>query len=245
MGIAVAPLHQDRVVVLGDDAAAHGWSTTKVPVLAALLKARGMHGLTEAERGQATLAITESDNQSIVDLFDGLESLKGGLVSASRYIDLLFRHAGDNRTVVATSPPPPGAVTTFGQTLWSPSESVKFFQALGAGCLLSAAQTKFVLGLMERVIPSESWGLGDAGFEHHAAFKGGWGPEYGDGGAYLVRQSGIVDPDSQRGLAVSIVAHPPGGPSSFELGVQMVSSAARWLKRELVLAPRVGAGCPG
>jgi hypothetical protein len=91
---------------------------------------------------------------------------------------------------VATVPPPPGAATTFGQTEWSPGEAVKFFRALAVGCLLSSSQTGYVLGLMQNIEPSESWGLGSAGFSS-VAFKGGWGPE---SGGYLVRQSGTSIP---------------------------------------------------
>jgi hypothetical protein len=240
VGVAVAALGTDGVTVLGDDAPAHGWSTTKVPVLVALLRARGASGLTATEQRWAHLAITESDNQSILDLFGDLESLEGGLDRASAYVQELFRESGDDRTVVATASPPPSAVTTFGQTEWPPSEAVKFFQALGQGCLLPRSQTGYVLGLMEHIIPSESWGLGSASFGTTVAFKGGWGPEPG---GYLVRQSGIIDPLSARGVAVSIVAHPPAGEASFETGTQMVTQTARWLRREIVLSPRQGASC--
>jgi hypothetical protein len=73
--------------VLGADTPAHGWSTTKVPVLVALLKARGAQGLSASEKLLAHAAITESDNQSILDLFGDLERIKGGLVGASAYIE--------------------------------------------------------------------------------------------------------------------------------------------------------------
>ncbi len=78
---------------------------------------------------------------------------------------------------------------------------------------------------MQQIIPSESWGLGSAGFAR-VAFKGGWGPE---GEAYLVRQSGIVDPGTANATAVAIVAHPPPGGSSFGVGTEMITRAATWL----------------
>jgi hypothetical protein len=227
--------------LLGDDAAAHGWSTTKVPVLVALLRARGARGLTSAEQGWAQLAITESDNQSVLDLFGDLESVQGGLTGASRYVQALFRESGDGQTVVATAPPPPGGVTTFGQTEWAPVEAVKFFRALGRGCLLPGPESSYVLNLMQHIIPSESWGLGSAGFGVPVAFKGGWGPE--PSGSYLVRQSGIIDPDSRLGAAVSIVAYPPAGGDSFATGTQMLTSAAQWLHRELFLRSRAPVSC--
>lgn len=234
--IAVEPLGSGQVVTLGGDAAAHGWSTTKVPVLAALLLARGSAGLTPVERQWARLAITESDNQSVLDLFGDLERLKGGLVGASRYVQRLFRHSGDEQTIVATAPPPPGAVTTFGQSEWAPGEAVKFFRALALGCLLSRSETSYVLGLMRHIIPSESWGLGTAHFGAPVAFKGGWGPE---GSSYLVRQSGIIAPDSDEGVSVAIVTHS----GSFGTGTQMVTATAEWLAREIELQPTTGSGC--
>ncbi len=226
--IAVAPVGSGTGARLGGNRADHAWSTSKVPVLVALLRARG--SLTSQEQQWAQLAITQSDNQSILDLFGDLERSQGGLVGASQYIETLLRASGDLQTVVATAPPPPGAVTTFGQTRWAPGQAVKFFRALGRGCLLPASQSAYVIGLMRNIVPSESWGLGSAGFSVPVAFKGGWGPEPT---GYLVRQSGIIDPGSTRGLAVSIVVRPSNG--SFGSGTQMLTSTARWLRAELRL----------
>jgi hypothetical protein len=224
---------------LGGDSAAHGWSTTKVPVLTALLEATE-EDLTPEERSWAKSAITESNNESILDLFHDLEQIEGGLNGASSYIQELLRRSGDGETTIATAPPPPGAVTTFGQTEWRPSDAVKFFSALARGCLLSPRGTGYVLGLMQHIEPSESWGLGSAGFTS-VAFKGGWGPE--PTGAYLVRQSGIVDVGSARAVAVAIVAFPPAGAGSFETGTAMLTSTATWLREHLRLVPRGVVSC--
>jgi hypothetical protein len=237
--LAVAPLGARSVEILGGDAAAHGWSTTKVPVLAALLRAQDDE-LTSQERAWAQSAITESSNESILDLFGVLERTEGGLLGASEHVQELLRLSGDEETVVATAPPPPGAVTTFGQTEWRPSSAVKFFSALARGCLLSAQATSYVLDLMQHIEPSESWGLGSAGLPR-VAFKGGWGPERD--GAYLVRQSGIVDVSSSSAVAVAIVAFPPAGSASFETGTAMLTETAAWLREHLRLVPRARAPC--
>jgi hypothetical protein len=171
----------------------------------------------------------------VLDLFGDLERLEGGLDGASEYVDRVLRASGDGETVVATAPPPAGAATTFGQTEWSPGEAVQFFRALDLGCLLPASQTSYVLGLMQNIEVSESWGLGSAGFSS-VAFKGGWGPE---SSGYLVRQSGIVEPGSSTGAAVAIVAFAP----SFTAGTDMLTRIASWLKRHLVLTSRPSAGC--
>jgi hypothetical protein len=239
--IAVAPLGVGRIQTLGGDAPAHGWSTTKVPVLVALLRSRGTSGLTTQERQWAAAAITASDNQSVLDLFGDLERAHGGLIGASDYLQSVLRLSGDQQTVVATGPPPSGAVTTFGQTAWAPTQAVRFFRALGQGCLLSRPQSSYVIGLMQNIVASESWGLGSAGFRTPVAFKGGWGPE--PSGNYLVRQSGIIDAGSTRGAAVSIVAYPRGGGGSFGTGTQMLTQTARWLRSELRLVSREPAAC--
>lgn len=233
--IAVQPLGSGARQVLGSDEPAHGWSTTKVPVLVALLRARGAAGLSSEEQAWARSAITESSNESVLSLFGDLERLKGGLTGASAYMESVLQAGGDSETGVPTAPPPAGAVTTFGQTEWSPGEAVKFFRALAVGCLLPPDQTSYVLELMESIVSSESWGLGSAGFSS-VAFKGGWGPE---GGGYLVRQSGIVSPGSSGGAAVAIVTHAP----DFGTGTQTLSRAASWLKQHLIVSPRPSVGC--
>jgi hypothetical protein len=240
--IAVAPLGSQHIETLGGDDPAHGWSTTKVPVLAALIKARGSSGLTTTEQALAESAITASDNESILSLFSDLERIKGGLVGASRYVQSLFALSGDPNTIVATAPPPAGASTTFGQTLWTPADSARFFSALARGCLLSSGRTSYVLGLMQNIEASESWGLGSAGF-HSVAFKGGWGPE--PSGGYLVRQSGIVDVGTSRAVAVAIVATPSSGSSSFSTGTEVLDQAALWLRRELRPRPGAPSSCSG
>lgn len=238
--LTVAPLGIGTPETLGGDIAAHGWSTTKIPVLTALLEARGENGLTSEERSLAESAITESNNESVLDLFHDLERIKGGLIGASSYMQELFRMSGDEETEVATASPPPGAVTTFGQTEWKPSNAVKFFSALARGCLLSPKGTNYVLDLMQHIEPSESWGLGSAGFTT-VAFKGGWGPE--PSGAYLVRQSGVIDVGSSRAVAVAIVAFPPAGDGSFETGTAMLTQTATWLRGHLKLVLRANVPC--
>jgi len=240
--LAVVPLGSGPIEVLGGDERAHGWSTTKVPVLVALIRAReqiGRAGLSSQQRLLARAAITESSNEAILSLFGALEEIEGGLEAASLTVQHVLHLSGDDETVVTTAPPPVGAVTTFGQTGWSPRASAMFFRAFADGCLLPAADTSYLLGLMQEIVPSESWGLGSAGFPS-VAFKGGWGPD--PSGDYLVRQSGIVDPGSSAGVAVSIVAFPASG--AFSAGTALVSEVADWLHRELRLTPHGRPTCP-
>jgi hypothetical protein len=224
--------------VLGDDAPQDAWSTMKVGVLSALLHDEG--SLSAAQQALAMEAITQSDNAAINTLFADLEAKTGGLDPASLAIQDLLRRAGDDATQVNTVDPGNG-FSTFGHTLWSPSESVRFYRSLALGCLLSPAQTRDVIGLMEHIEPSESWGLGSGGFEPplHTAFKGGWGPEsFG----YLVRQSGIVvsiSGSQASGAAVSMVSDAP----AFSTGTGVLTSVALWLHRYLNLVARPALAC--
>jgi hypothetical protein len=210
----------------------------KVGVLSALLLSQ--RDLTASQTTLATEAITQSDNAAINALFADLEARTGGLAPASLAIQDLLRRAGDDTTHVNTIDPG-GGFSTFGHTLWSPSESAKFYRALTLGCLLSKAQTNYVIGLMEQIVPSESWGLGSGGFEPpvHTAFKGGWGPEpFG----YLVRQSGIVvsiSGSEASGAAVSMISDAP----DFNTGTEVLTSIALWLHSHLNLVVRPTLSC--
>jgi hypothetical protein len=239
--LAVGSLDDSAVVILDGDLPSAAWSTSKPLVLAALLKERGAAGLTAAQRQEATLAIEQSDNQSILDLWHDLEAAEGGLDGASAYAQQLLRESGDPVTVVATAPPPPGGVTTFGQTQWTPRASVLFYRALARGCLLPHPQTSFILGLMRSIAPVDRWGLGSADFPQPVAFKGGWGPDVN--GSYLVRQDGIIG-SGPRAVVVAIVAHPPGvGTASFDTGTSMLTRIASWLARQLRFTPHHAGGC--
>jgi hypothetical protein len=132
--------------------------------------------------------------------------------------------------------------TTEGQTQWSTRGEVLFYRALARNCLLNARDTAYVVGLMRRVIPSERWGLGSAGYTSsvQVAFKGGWGPD--DEGRYQVRQTGIVT-SGRLGYVVSILALPANG--SFSEGTRMVTLVARWVRLhvDLSAAPGSTSGC--
>ena len=237
VSVAIEPLGAGSVTVLGDNPEMQGMSTTKVLILTALLRDRGgVARLTDAQRALAQAAITASDNQAILELFSILEQDRGGLLGASAYATRLLRDAGDVHTSVATAPPPAGYTTTFGQTRWSPTAEVTFFRFLALGCLLPKPDTDYVLGLMRRIEPSESWGLGSAGFSS-VAFKGGWGP-LADGD-YGVRQTGIVG----RGSRAAVVALAADPATSFATGTLALSEVAHWVKGHLLLSSRPTISC--
>lgn len=237
IAVAVQPLGKGRMEVLGGDPPMLGMSTTKVLILASLLRDRGgASALTSAQRSDAEAAITQSDNQAILALFASLEQDRGGLTGASSYATGLLRDAGDRSTTVATAPPPPPYSTTFGQTPWSPSSEVTFFRALALGCILPRGDTSYVLGLMRSIVPSERWGFGSAGFPT-VAFKGGWGPlsDSTEG----VRQTAIIG-GGDSGAVASVTVDPA---PTFATGTADLTAIARWLRSHLVTVARPGASC--
>lgn len=227
--IAVLPPSEADPFVLGEDRAFHAWSTIKVPVLVAVLTVLGGRGLTPQVHDLAQRAIIESDNPAILELWELLCGLAGGVGEAAAVVEGLFRRSGDQRSTVALATPPPGAVTPFGQTGWNAADSSRFLSALAAGSLLGPGDTRYVLGLMEGIISEQRWGLGSVDLAGPTAFKGGWGPE--PDGACLVRQGGIVlgPPGGRGATAISLVAVPPPGEESFEVGVRMIDAAAAWV----------------
>lgn len=233
IGIAVAPLDSGSPQRLGELQVGHAWSSVKVPILVALMQDRP-GGLSAEEQQWATAALTASDNEAAAALFDQLEQIHGGLERASQAVQQVLAESGDTTTVVATAPPPSGAVSTYGQTEWSLDGSVAFYRALACDRLLDPERSDYVLGLMEQVVPEQRWGLGEAGFppDVQVAFKAGWGPEGSAGGPYLVRQSGILRRGNS-GAVVTIMVEDSSG--SFEAGVSDLNQIAAWLREHISL----------
>lgn len=231
IGLAVAPMGSGSPQQLGEFQVGHAWSSIKVPILVTLMRDRP-GGLSAEEQQWATAALTASDNEAAASLFQQLEQSHGGLAGASQAVQQVLAESGDTTTIVATAPPPSGAVSTYGQTEWSLQGSVDFYRALACDHLLDPAGSEYVLNLMEQVISEQRWGLGEAGFPSgvRVAFKAGWGPEGSAGGPYLVRQSGILRQGSS-GVVVTMMAEDESG--SFEAGVSDLNQIAGWLREHL------------
>lgn len=231
VGLAVQPLGGGPVREFGSLRKGHAWSSIKVPILATVMREQG-ESLSPEEKEWATRAVTASDNEAAAALFGQLENRDGGLDGASRAVEAVLGAAGDPSTVVSTEPPPPGAVSTYGQTDWSLLGSIQFYGSLARCELLSPNGTSYVEGLMEGVIPEERWGLGEAGFpsDWSVGMKGGWGPEASAGGDYLVRQSGFVR-QGNRGIVVAMMAMDQSG--SYPGGAADLTKIAQWLANEL------------
>jgi hypothetical protein len=228
IGLAIAPLSPSGTTphTFGPLQVGHAWSTLKVPILATVMREGP---LSPEEEAWARSALTASDNEAAAALFQQLEAAHGGLSGASLAVQETLAAGGDPTTQVATAPPPPGAVSTWGQTEWSLEGAATFYRSLACGELLDGPQTAYVLGLMGEVVPEQQWGLGQAGLPE-VAYKAGWGPEAAAGGAYLVRQTGIVRSEAS-GAVVAMMVEDPSG--AFEAGIQDIDRVADWVAEHL------------
>lgn len=217
-GIAIAPVGRPaEVTVLGELQTGVAWSTSKVPLAIAALRANP--GATT----QVRAAITQSDNEAAEALWEGL----GGGESAASAVTDVLRQARDETTTVPATRLREG-FTVFGQTQWDAANQARF--AANLPCL---ADSSAVLGEMGSIVPEQRWGLGRI---DGASFKGGWGPADTHAG-YLARQFGIL-PTPSGDVAVAVLADAP------DLGAaeKKLDAIAQTLTEQLGNLP--GGTCP-
>lgn len=209
VGLALMPVGGDRVVALGDWTTGPAWSTMKVPLTLAALRANS--GYT----GAAANAITYSDNTAADTLWQSL----GGADTAAQTVQAVLREGGDATTKVP-SVRTRSDYSAFGQADWSLSDQLKFASRLP--CL---PESDAVTSLMGKISSGQRWGLG---YLDNAEFKGGWGPD--TSGSYLVRQFGLIPVDGGE-LAIAIAAQPNSG--SFDDGTYMLTKVATLINAHL------------
>ncbi|MGO4442124.1 hypothetical protein AB4Z42_02080 [Mycobacterium sp. 2YAF39] len=215
VGIVVRPLGAGPVsVTAGEWSTGIAWSTIKVPLAIAGLRAPDSPGVTEAMRA----AITQSDNDAAESIWAGL----GDPAVAAQKVEAVLADAG--APAVVESQKLRTEFTAFGQTTWSLNDQATFLSS--AAC---DPRNQPIMDLMGQIAPDQSWGLGQI---PGAEFKGGWGPS--PAGNYLVRQFGVIPVND--GLAVVAVAVEPNS-GAFEDGTQELSRIAVWLQERADLLP--------
>lgn len=208
LGISVAG--ETGAVGAGDAEATPAWSTIKVPIAIAALRAY------PALYPTAASAITVSDNAAVEELYWAVGPGPVNRVLAEAGLEVSL-----NTEVVRPE------FSTFGQTLLTPAQEAQLAGTIA--CLDGAGD---VLGLMGSVDSGQAWGLGVL---PGSMFKGGWGPE--SDGAYQVRQLGLMPLPGAPFAAVSLSAFPADG--SFYTGQQMLTTAAMRLAQLDELPPAV------
>lgn len=178
IALAYAPVGGGVPVVVGDAPPLVAWSTIKVPLALAVVRA----GDGERLSTDITSALTASDNEAAARLWESL----GDGASASGAVEEQLRRGGDRRTGVPSRVVVEG-YSPFGQATWRLTDQTRMTSALP--CLSGSRPVTTAMG---QVVDGQRWGLGGiAG----ARYKGGWGstPE-----GYVVRQLGIVPGEGGR-----------------------------------------------
>ncbi len=206
VGIAIVAGGGAQPRTLGDWAGGVAWSTIKVPLAIAALRAAG-DGATSA----VTAAITQSDNEAAERLW----SMLGEPVTAAEAVQGVLREGHDDVTVVQSDRVRP-PFSAFGQTEWGIREQAEF--AAHLRCIPDSGR---VVEDMRNVVAGQRWGLASV---DDAAAKAGWGP--GTDGRYLLRQLGLL-PGPDGWTAVALATVPSDG--SFDTGVQIMDRLTEWL----------------
>jgi hypothetical protein len=208
IGVAIADGNGSRLASFGTWSTGVAWSTIKVPLAIASLRAGS------GSRELVAETITQSDNAAAEELW----SLLGDPAQAARRVQSVIHDAGDATTVVESRRLRPD-YTAFGQTQWSLERQAQFAARLP--CVPDASG---VVDLMHNLCADHCWGLAAKGL----AAKGGWGP--GTAGDYLVRQFAIVPIEAGHvGVALAADAHD----GVFETGVAVLDRLTGWLVNHL------------
>ncbi|MDN5717932.1 MAG: hypothetical protein L0G89_11940 [Janibacter sp.] len=184
IAIAWAPVGTTgKVQVVGDAQPLIAWSTIKVPLSLAVVRAG--HG--ERMGADIDRALTASDNEAAGRLWTDL----GGGGTAAAAVEEQLQRGRDRRTGV---PPQVTVVgfSPFGQATWRLTDQTRFTAALP--CLAGSTS---IVDAMGRVVDGQRWGLGGL---DGARYKGGWGSTPR---GYVVRQLGIV-PGTKGDTAVTL-----------------------------------------
>lgn len=213
VAVAWAPVGtKGRVQVVGDAQPLVAWSTIKVPLSLAVVRAG--HGASMS--GDIELALTASDNEAASRLWADL----GSGPEASRAVEEQLHRGRDRRTGVPAEVTVPG-YSPFGQAVWRLTDQTRFTATLP--CLAGSTTVTEAMG---RVIDGQRWGLGGV---DGARYKGGWGSTP-DG--YVVRQLGIV-PGTKGETAVALQVRA----GTHEEGTTIADELVRALRQERAQLP--------
>jgi hypothetical protein len=189
-------------------------SIVKAIILAALLRLHQQTGtpLSSWENDEATLMITQSDNDAATDLWDEV-----GMRSLQRFLDL----AKMDQTRL-------GEDGYWGLTQVTAHDEMLLLELLTRpNSVLTAASRAYQLGLMARVISSQRWGTpagAPSGVTVHV--KNGWLP---DGSGWHVNSIGAFTGDDRNYLIAVLTDEN----ESEQEGIDTIEAVARVVHRDL------------
>lgn len=212
IGLALVQLDSDGAqtdaVQVGSWQTGPAWSTIKVPLSMAALSEQD----DSSTRSTVRRAITASDNAAALELWRDLGPSEVAGPRVQRQLAL----RGDTTTEVQQQITRSG-FSAFGQTRWSLEDQATF-----AAQLVCSPSPSAVLQDMQRITPSQRWGLGQI---RSAAIKGGWGP-LNSGPGYTARQLGVLQSEDGSTWGVAISSENTSG---FQAAVQDLNRISEWL----------------
>lgn len=208
-GLAIVALDGSAAQFVGDSRTPYAWSTSKVLVVATLLREVGaVSALTDEQRELVTAALSASDNESAALLMAEIEDRRGGFDAGLAALTDVLRTVGDTTTTASATDD-----YSTGETVWPLSAQAEFVAQLRRGCLLDPTSRDYLFAEMAGVIEEQQWGLGEVG---SPAYKGGW--DVDDDDLLYVRQVGVLrTPDGVEyvvGLSARTPIAAPTAPAS-------------------------------
>ncbi len=194
-------------------------SVVKLDILETLLAERGHShgGVPAADRSLAEQMIEESDNGAATSLWyavGGASRIRAFNTAAG------LTHTVPSPCVDCTGFPWPG----WGLTTTTPADQIALLrQLVGPSRLLSSADRRYALSLLENVTPSQRWGVsGGIPPRVAVALKNGWLPLNGSGTDWQVNSVGWI---SGRGRSYLLAVLSTGNPTE-QYGIDTISRLA-------------------
>jgi hypothetical protein len=215
VGVAAVRLDGSEEVSAGDPGEFVGWSTLKIPAIAAYLTQNPAP--TAAAQSQIERAISASSNLDVRRLYQELISTLG-IAGANALLVEVVGSTGGTLTGVPNTIDRSIDSVAFGEARWTVQDGTRFFQQFAEGCVLSGndAETRNVLTAMNN-LSEGTWGAPTVFPSDRVFSKSGWG-QGSDG--WTVSQFAIVG-RGPKALVVGIALQP----SSYEEGQAAISRA--------------------
>lgn len=206
---AIAISNGNTTLSAGDISVPSAWSTIKVPIAIAALRANNSANTQQLARA----AIVNSDNNAARSLYGQL----GDSTTAAATVDTILAEGGNAsiHTQPRTIRPP---YTSFGQTNWPVPDAANF--AAHLPCFSGSHQVR---SYMQNITNGGDYGLGTLS---GVGFKGGWGPDAS--GKYLVRQMGFLQLTDGSTVGIAIASLPSAG--SYGAGQGALTQLASGVK---------------
>jgi hypothetical protein len=194
-------------------------SVVKVDILSTLLlqNQRARRSMSAAQRADADVMIRRSDNEAADRLYTRVGGA-AGVDAANRKFKLRRTRAVDGNCI---------DLLCWSLTRTTADDQIRLLRRLISGGPLTAKNRAYVLGLMDRVINEQSWGVSAAARDgDKVANKNGWMTLQADGERWVVNSIGRVRGHGHDFLIAVLSQHNPSEGYGITTVEHMVKLAA-------------------